>query len=169
MASNFFLGGLILILSGCGPTSVDTVKRAPGKTSNVTINNNDTTKVEYANVVGIVTSNDTVFIDADYIQYLTGQQAISAAIKNRDADTTRENGKIHVSVPNDYYIVNESKKIRRLRLSKKIVFDLIVNPDRTHPITGNSLESFKKIYKDSPFILTINNNEVIKIKELFLP
>jgi hypothetical protein len=78
-------------------------------------------------------------------------------------------GKIHVSVPNDYYIVNDSKQIRRLRLSKKIAFELIINPDRTHPITGNSLESFKKIYKDSRFILTIQNNEVIKIKELFVP
>ena len=169
MASNIIFGGLIMILLGCGPFSIDKEKQESDSTLNVAINNNDSIKEEHANIIGIVSSNDTVFIDVDYIQYLTGQQAINAAKKNKDADTTGENGKIHVSIPNDYYIVNESKKIRRLKLSEKVAFELIINPDRTHPIIDNSSISFEKIYRDSPFILTISNNEVVKIKELFLP
>jgi hypothetical protein len=76
IASNIFFGGLIMILLGCGPSSIDKEKQEPDRTSKVSINKNDSTKEEYADIKEIVTSNDTVFIDADYIQYLTGQQQL---------------------------------------------------------------------------------------------
>ena len=126
---------------------------------------------QYADIVRIFQKGDTTFLDADYIQFLTGDAAIEAAKKAHQADTFQtEDGKTHIDVPDDYYIVNESKKKRQFPLAKDCIFDLIINPDRTHPIVENSLKSLQKIYKDSPFILTLNDKEiVVKVKEVFLP
>jgi hypothetical protein len=126
---------------------------------------------QYADIVRIYQKGDKTFLDADYIQYLTGDAAIEAAKKAHQADTFKtEDGKTHIDVPNDYFIVNESKKIRQLPLSKDCVFELIINPDRTHPINDNSLKSLQAIYSDSPFILTLNNKGVVvKVQEVFLP
>ena len=126
---------------------------------------------QYADIIRIYQKADTTFLDADYIQYLTGEAAIEAAKKAHQADTFQtEDGKTHIDVPNDYFILNESKKIRQLALAKDCVLELIINPDRTHPITDNSLKSLRTIYSDSPFILTLNDKGfVVKVKEVFLP
>ena len=126
---------------------------------------------EYTFIVGVIQKADSTFIDADYIQYLTGQAAINAAIKVHQADTFKtEDGKTHIDVPNDYFIVNNNKKIRRLALDKNCSIDLVLNLDRTPPITENSLRNLKKVDHESPFILTLNDKGiVIKIKEIFVP
>jgi hypothetical protein len=125
----------------------------------------------YSFIVRVIEKGDSSFIDADYIQYFTGQAAIDAAISAHQADTFKtEDGKTHVDVPNDYFIVNESNRIRRLALDKNCSFDLIINPDRNPPITDNTLGSLKKVHKDAPFLLTLNNDGAItKIKEIFIP
>lgn len=135
---------------------------------------NDTTKDtsnEYAFIVGNMQKGDSNFIDADYIQYLTGQSAIDAAVKKHEADTFQtEDGKIHVDVPDDYFIVNDNKKIRRLFLDKNCSIELVINPDGIPPIINNSLQSLKKVGHESPFLLTLNDKGfVIKIKEIFVP
>jgi len=134
----------------------------------------DTTKYtsdEYAFIVGNIQKGDSAFIDADYIQYLTGQSAIDAAVKAHEADTFQtEDGKTHVDVPNDYFIVNDNKKIRRLFLDKNCSIELVINPDGIPPITNNSMQSLKKVDHESPFLLTLNDKGiVIKIKEIFVP
>ena len=128
-------------------------------------------KRQYSNIMRIYERLDTVFIDADYIQFLTGDAAIDAAKKANEADSFETaDGKIVFAVPNDYFIINESKRIRQLPLAKDCTYDLLNNPDRLHPIEDNSLKSLMKIYGDSPFILTLNDKGVvINIKEVFLP
>lgn len=126
----------------------------------------------YSFIVGVVNRDDTTFIDADYIQYLTGNAAIEAAKKAHQADTFKTaDGKTHVSVPNDYFILNENEKIKRLALDKYCSINLVINLDSNPPISDNSLESLKKrIEQGAPFILTLNNSGVvIKIKEVFIP
>jgi hypothetical protein len=129
------------------------------------------TQEQYANIVRVFQKGDTTFLDADYIQYLTGDAAIEAAKKAHQADTFKtKDGKTHIDVPNDYFIVNESKKIRQLQLAKNCIFNLIINPDRTHPIDDNSLKSLRIIYSDSPFILAFDDKGVVvRIKEVFIP
>ena len=138
-----------------------------------TLSNDSTnyTSNEYAFIVGNFQKGDSTFIDADYIQYLTGQSAIDAAVKKHEADTFQtEDGKIHVNVPDDYFIVNDNKKIRRLFLDKNCSIELVINPDGLPPITDNSLQSLKKVDHESPFLLTLNDKGiVIKIKEIFVP
>ena len=149
----------------------DTLNKAFDSINKVQTDTQQNIKDEYANIVRIIQKDDTILLDADYIQYLTGDSAIEAAKKAHQADTFQTaDGKTHIDVPNDYFIVNESKKIRQLPIAKNCVFDLIINPDRTHVIEDNSLNSLKKIYSDSPFILTLNNDgTIIKIKEVFIP
>lgn len=124
---------------------------------------------EYAYITGIVEKDDSVFLDADYIQYLTGDAAAAAAIKEGNADTSAINGVQHVDVPNDYYILNDSKKNRRLPVAKDCEYHLLTELDRVNTITDNSLTSLKKIYKDSPFLLTISDGKIIRIEEVFIP
>jgi hypothetical protein len=128
-------------------------------------------KQQYVFLVAIYQRNDTLIIDADFVQYLWGQAAIDAAIKADEADTFKTaDGKTYFAVPNDIFIVNESKKVRSLILDKNCVIDLIFNPDRQPPITDNSLSSLKNADKDNPFILTLNNeNVVVGIKQVFVP
>jgi Tfp pilus assembly protein PilW len=131
----------------------------------------DTAYQHYANVIKIISKSDTTFIDADYIQYLLGDKAIEAARKAKQVDTFKNaDGSLDFAVPNDYFIVNESTKVRQLVIANNCEFDLILNPDRTNKIFKNTLAGFKKIYKDSPFILTLDKQgRIIKIKEVFLP
>lgn len=129
------------------------------------------TQNQYSYIVRIYQMMDTTYLEADYIQYLTEESAIEAARKVNEVDTFRtKDGKIEFAVPNDYFIVNENKKIRKLPLSNDCIFDLLNNPNGIRPATNNSLNSLKEIHHDSPFILTIDKNGfVIKIKEVFLP
>lgn len=149
-------------------TTIDTSKLFDAEVGNQL---NDTINQHYANVVDVINRNDSTFIDADYIQYLLGEKAIEAARKANEVDTIRNpDGTIEFAVPNDYFIVNENTKVRRISIATNCQFDLILNPDRTHKISDNKLADFRKIYKDSPFILTLNQKgQITKIKEVFLP
>jgi hypothetical protein len=131
----------------------------------------DSASEEYSYIISIIKFKDTTYIDADFIQYLEGDKAIEAARKLNDVDTIKnEDGTFELGVPGSYYILNQSKKIRRLKISYDCQYDLIYNPDRLHVISGNTLEDLKLIYQDSPFILTLNHSgEIVRIKELFLP
>jgi hypothetical protein len=150
---------------------VDTTSKSLNTENQVQKGVHTNTHEQYADIIRIWQKGDTTFLEVDYIQYLTGDAAIEAAKKVHQADTFQtQDGIIHIDIPNDYFIVNESKKIRRLSLANDCAFDLIINPDRTHPITNNSLKSLHTIYSDSPFILTLNDKDfIIKVKEVFTP
>lgn len=152
-------------------TSSDSNSKYSNNISEIQNDTNSTGKRQYANIMRIYERLDTVFIDVDYIQFLTGDAAINAAKKANEADSFETaDGRIEFAVPNDYFIINESKKIRQLPLAKDCTYELLNNPDRLHPIEDNSLKSIMKIYGDSPFILTLNDKGVvINIKEVFLP
>lgn len=123
----------------------------------------------YAYITSIKKDKKDVLLFADFIQYYSNEEAVAKAKERGDADTLYKNGKMIISIPGDYYIVNESKKIRKFYLSSKVKYNLQLNQDRQHPISENSLDSFIKIYKDSPFILHISENKIIAIDEVLLP
>lgn len=116
------------------------------KEKNIQVENN------YSLVINIYNENNKHFIDADYIQYFTGKKAIEEAKKRNEADKFIINGQTVYSVPNDFYIVNENDKIRKLEVSNDVKLDYL-----------------KKNYKDQLFLLTIQNGKVIEIKEIFTP
>jgi hypothetical protein len=129
------------------------------------------TSDQYCYITSVFEKADTTYIGADFVQYLTGEAAIEAARKANEVDTfTTKEGNIEFSVPNGYFVLNESRRSRKFVLSKDCSFDLIYNPNGIRPITDNSLKSLKEIYLENIFMLTIDKNgHVTKIKEVFLP
>lgn len=123
----------------------------------------------YAYITSIKKESNDVLLFVDFIQYYSNEEAIVKAKERGDADTFYKDGKMIISVPGDYYIVNESKRIRKFYLSQNAKFSLQLNHDRQHPISENSLNSLLKIYKDSPFILHIFENKITSINEVLLP
>lgn len=126
----------------------------------------------YAYLKGIFKRNDSVFVRADYIQFLTGDAAVAAAKRNHEADTSYdEKGKISsIFVDNDYYIINENKKLRLLPLAKNVSIET-VDMSTAVSIIKTTLDDFiNKHGNDSfPFILHIQNNMIVKITEVFVP
>jgi hypothetical protein len=143
--------------------SITTLKTA------VTENDDIKDTVVYAYVASIKNDKKGVLLFVDCIQYYSNEEAIAKAKERGDADTLYKNGKMIVSIPGDYYIVNARKKIRTFYLSKRVRYNLQLNEDRQHPISENTLNSFIKIHKDSPFILHISGNEINGIDEVLLP
>ena len=125
--------------------------------------------IQYAYITKII-DGDAAFIEADYIQFLWNEEAIDAAAKRHDADTAyTEDGKMEVWVPNDYYIVNDSKKIRRLKLSKNVIISLVDwGPDAEFKV-DNTLNGLKNRYEDRPFVLWLHKGVVVKIREKYVP
>lgn len=125
---------------------------------------------QYAFITNIIERPDSTYLDADYIQYLTGDSAVAAAAKKGDLDTTQNaDGTVSTDVVNDYYILNDNKRVRRIPIATDCRYDLLLSMDRVVKINENSLESLKKIYKETPFLLTIENGEIIEVKEVFIP
>lgn len=153
---------IILLLGSCGVSDRKT------QTTDSVDNSNE---VKYAFITEIFQYGDSVFLNADYIQFLTGHSAIKAAIREGRADTSYIDGKMHVGVPNDYYILNNNPKLRKLRIDEDCEFEFLSWLDRVDiKSVENPLSTLKNIYKDAPFILTLNKEEtIIRIEEVFLP
>ena len=99
------------------PETATTSTQAEESTTTTTVPETTTTTEalpegvrEFAYVVATETSDDgSVVVTADYAQFLTGDEAIQAAIE----DGFIVEGE---TVPNDYYIVNENPQLRELTL-----------------------------------------------------
>jgi hypothetical protein len=130
------------------------------KEKNVQINKS------HAFIMKIYKENNKNYIDADYVQYFIGDKAIDMAKKNGDADSHIVNGIKVYSIPGDFYIVNQNNKIRKLEVSDNVKIDLTSSDDSK---SENDLNNLKNNFKDKLFVLSINNDKVIEIQEIFTP
>lgn len=127
-------------------------------------------KGQYCYIDKVYTKGDTSYIEADYVQFLMGKEAVAAARKRGDAEPIVTNGDTTYSLPTDYYILNENKKLRTLKLAGNFEFVAVaVSADKkassTAPIT-----LLKERAKTGLFILTLDKQEtVVTIKEQYLP
>ncbi|HAH54380.1 MAG TPA: hypothetical protein DCM02_03610 [Flavobacterium sp.] len=124
------------------------------------------TTEQYSLILKVYTENGKNYLDADYVQYLIGDKAIEEAKKNGDADAFIVDGKKIYAVPNDYYIVNKNKTIRKIELSYNPKFNLLIGENLKG---SNTFENFKKNYHDTLYILRLKNNKIIEVKEVFIP
>lgn len=125
---------------------------------------------QYCYINKIYKTGDTTCIDADFVVFLMGKAAVAAARKNGDAEPFVKNGDTTWSVPNDYYIVNENKKVRTLKLAKD--FRLIVAGKSEAVTDETSRFNYLRQHADEGvFILTIDagTSLVTVIKEQYLP
>jgi hypothetical protein len=130
---------------------------------------NQQTTEQYSLILKVYSDSGKNYVDADYVQYLTGNKAIDEAKKNGDADVFIVGGKKVYDVPNDFYILNKNKTIRKIELSENIKFDLLNSENLRHSKTTNTLENFKKNYHDQLYILRLKGNKIIEVKEVFTP
>jgi len=123
---------------------------------------------QYCFIEKVYEKEGTAFIDADFIQFLMGKAAVAAARKRGDAEPVVTNGDTTWSVPNDYYILNENRKIRTLALKPGFLLTTVSQPAEKEM---SGVEYLKKYAKDGLFILTLDgaDSTVTAIKEQYLP
>jgi hypothetical protein len=114
---------------------------------------------QYCFVKREYSSGDSNYIEADYIQFLMGKEAIDAATKRGEEEV----------VLDDYYIVNENTKLRILPVSKDVVIQLVTTDSGKSFYENTDQSALSKRLKDGIFVLQINNGLVTKIKQQFLP
>lgn len=164
----FLLTSIILFLTACNDQ--DSTMDTPADMDSVTKTEPPPILEEYVFIKNITGNNGNVIIHADYIQFLTNEEATEAAKRMHQADTVMIDGKMSISVPNDYFIINEDSTTQLLQLDPGASFELLVEMRRASPEkVTNSLEGLQLIYSGSPFILTVQNGKIIKVEEVFIP
>lgn len=136
---------------------------------------NNKTEEQTGYIKAVYEKNKKRYLDIDYIQQFTGEDAIEEAMK----DTGCGKEKIYecvASLNNGFYIKNQDSLIRTFEISP-------ISQIKIQPIKGLinvSYEEFKKgflpreatghfLYEITPFIIEINNGVVQKIIEQYIP
>jgi hypothetical protein len=186
----YWHAALLILLAGCnlnqGKTPPKTTPAPPPAATPVTgTPDTDTSTVglipledQYAYtqeqrclIKQLYTRNDTALIDADYIQFYVGKAADSVATRRRDGEMEIDaEGDTTWRTLDDYYILNENKKIRTLALAKDVKFYRIFMHHNVYRKLA-SMDDLKQVVGGYEiFILTFNENkEVSEIKQQYLP
>jgi hypothetical protein len=116
-------------------------------------------------------SGGTLVLDLAY--FLTGEAANEAAAERGD----------EVPVPNDYYIVNDNPRLRTLTLADDVELSLLDWSNCCDERFDGDLETFARAIDEgmleaddgvyngtfSPYWLTVENREIVRIEEQYLP
>lgn len=124
---------------------------------------------QYAYITNVYTKNDTTFIAADFVQMLTGKQAIKAAQKKGLADTTYNDDGTKITniyVANDYFIVNQQPIVRTFAVANNAVF---TEENLTNKRAVVSKKIFVKQFKNNLYLLTFKAGIVTNIHKVYLP
>jgi hypothetical protein len=125
---------------------------------------------QYCYINKVYTSGDLTYIEADYIQFLMGKEAVSVARKRGDAERIIKGNDTSYSLPNDYYILNENRKLRTLKLANNFEFIAVDLSEGKKTPDKPAIDYLKEKAKNGLFILTLDGNEtVVTIKEQYLP
>jgi hypothetical protein len=127
---------------------------------------------QFVYIKGLQQQNGQWICIANYIEFYMGDKAVEIAKKRGDAAVdTGANGKLTYFVYNDYYIVNDSKKLHKLLISPTVVVKLVdfsSSPIRTHKASLNELINMKG-RDDSPFIFSISKGVITSITQQYIP
>ena len=126
------------------------------------------TKQEIVLITAITTSGKDFIINADFVQMLTGKAAIKAAKKAGEAEYDINKKKDTVwYVPNDYFIANESTKTRKLTITPATQISVV--KEGTSKLSKATAAQLKRSYEGKLYRLSIVNNKVLKITEIYTP
>ncbi len=161
---------LLILLAGCNMNENNTQEQP----AQVEPKNGDTPTVkiiplepqdkpepgQYCLIKRAFDSAGATYIDADYIQFLMGDEALAAAKKKGEEEM----------VLDDYYVVNDNTKIRTLRLSSH--FEFIAVNVGTEPLPAQTAMQHLQSVANTHVIMILNFNkqqEVTQMKIQFLP
>lgn len=170
----------VLMLAACAGTTTTSTTTAAGPT----------TTAAPTTVFAFMKRVSTEEIVVDHAQFLTGQEAIDAAVE--DGVTTPEEG-----VPNDYYIRNPDAQLRTLPLSVDVVVILATPAAGAVGEVRVTLAEWLRLFHDdgtpydlsteqpppvsephngffgagwgAPYWLTIEGDQVSQIRQQYLP
>ncbi len=126
------------------------------------------TKQEIVLITAITTSGKDFIINADFVQMLTGKAAIKAAKKAGEAEYDINKKKDTVwYVPNDYFIANESTKTRKLTITPATPISIV--KEGTSKLSKATAAQLKRSYEGKLYRLSIVNNKVLKLTEIYTP
>mgnify|MGYP004472817047 CR=1 FL=1 len=104
-------------------------------------------------------------VTMDLVEFLTGDAA-AKAWQEKYPDSGQD------SPDNDYFIVNDNKKLRKLPLASSVVVKVVgdTGPEATEtiPVTGMK-KHFGASLKDTLFWFTVKKGQVTTIEQQFLP
>ncbi len=104
-------------------------------------------------------------VSMDLVEFLTGDAA-AKAWQERYPDSEQD------SPDNDYFIVNDNKKLRKLPFAPSVVVKVVgdTGPEATKSIAVTGLEKyFGELLDDTMFWFTVQQGKVTKIEQQFLP
>jgi hypothetical protein len=113
-------------------------------------------------------TDKTYSLTIDYVEMLSGDQAIQAMINAGECDNTDS-----CDLPNDYYISNENAKLRTFTINPNTKVQLSILSDNQ----TLSLDEFSQIFtsknddyrKTAPYWITLENDQITHIEEQYLP
>jgi hypothetical protein len=113
---------------------------------------------QYCMVKKIFVKGDTTYLDADYIQFFMGDEAVAAAKQHGEPEGAMDN----------YYIVNDNTQLRTLPLAKNVAVVFVQSGD-TSITYKQDIETLLQTKWDGLYILTIENGVVTKIRQQYVP
>lgn len=129
----------------------------------------DSTERVPAIVVSARTDDGVVYLEVDYIQFLTGDEAAAAASARGDESPP----------PNDYYIVNDNARLRRFAVQDDISVDVVVQDDGTSDPGGRTLPLADWVtrlqgpsaaaFASGFYWLTVSGETITTIEQQYLP
>lgn len=148
---------------------------------------------QYGIIKNVYQKDVKKYLDIDYVDYLSGIDAIKASIEDgvckvdNSSQAIEELSKLKNNycgnycgcAPNGFYIRNNNPKLRTFEITDdvEIIMNTYQGPNLCEHAANESLEyqRFEKYYTDgcgdqfTPFIISIQNDKVMKIEEIYLP
>jgi hypothetical protein len=120
-------------------------------------------------ITAVDTSGSAVRLEVDYIQFLTGDEAVDAATAHGDESPP----------PNDYYILNDNPTLREFPVQNGISVVTVVNDDGTSDPAGHTLTLDQWVdritgpnasaFRSSFYWITVSEATITTIEQQYLP
>ena len=128
------------------------------------------TENRFAYLKGVENLKSEIFIKVDYVEYLTGQEAIDA--EWRDEAYFVDGKDTVTNITNGYYISNVNPKIRIFKAQSDISVEHIIDDDGVQEMEQSKeldLKQIKTYIKDETLLfLHVRNGIIVRIDERFM-
>ena len=125
-------------------------------------------KQEITLITAVTAQGKNIIVAADFVQMLTGKAAVEAAKKAGEAEYDINKKKDTVwYVPNDFFVLNTNPTIRQLQISPDA--QILLVKTGSSALVKSSLLKLKNNFRGKLFRLTLRQNEITKLEEIYTP
>ncbi len=147
-------------------TATATAKATPTPTTGVSEESD-------AYVTKVVKKNGVYQVSLDYVQFLGGQEAIDQAIADGNEDILSEDEDGNYTLDDDYYISNQSKKIRTFPVATTCKYKVCDwNSDDVATPKSVTRAQFMQAFQDRSSMLVhvrVKNGKLTLVEEIYTP